>query len=166
MVGTPDFAEFYESEYPGLRRALSVALGDVGVAEEAAQEAFVKAWLRWRRVGRMERPVGWVYVVAVRHALRGRARELARVPVLDTNAAPGDDVADAVGDRLVANEALAGLAPRQRLAIVLRFHSDLSLAEIADAMACPIGTVKSTLHTALERLRVQINATEVADGIA
>jgi RNA polymerase sigma-70 factor, ECF subfamily len=164
-VGVPDFAEFYEYEYPGLRRALSVALGDVGAAEEAAQEAFVKAWLRWRRVGRMEHPVGWVYVVAVRQALRVRAagrRHASPDPVRGETA----DVATEVSDRLAANDALAALAPRQRLAIVLRYHADLSLAEIADAMACPIGTVKSTLHTALERLRVQVAATEVADEIA
>lgn len=76
---------------------------------------------------------------------------------------PDPDLATEVSNRVVANEALTELAPRQRLAVVLRYHADLSLPEIAEAMGCSLGTVKSTLHAALGRLRVQVIATEVVD---
>jgi RNA polymerase sigma-70 factor, ECF subfamily len=161
-VRVTEFEQFYESEYPGIRRALTVALGDVDSAEDAAQEAFVKAWLRWRRVGEMDHPVGWVYVVAVRHALRKRARAARRERRGASERRYADvDLATEITDRLVAEQDLDALAPRQRLAVVLRYHADLSLAEIAAAMGCPLGTVKSTLHAALASLRVI--TTEVVD---
>src|SRR4051812_9219017 len=131
-------------------------------AEEAAQEAFVKAWLRWPRVAAMERPASWVYVVAVRHAYRGKRR------ALDRPSAAADvqrDVADAVIDRLEQRRLLVEtLAPRQRLMVVLRYHCDLRLEEIAEATGTSVGTVKSTLHTALGRLRVDGMEAEVGDA--
>jgi RNA polymerase sigma factor (sigma-70 family) len=166
VVAADSFERFYELERLGVCRALTLALGDRAAAEEATQEAFVKAWLRWRRVSRMERPAGWVYVVAVRHALRAR-RSLDRSSGL---AAPARDVAVGVSDvdvdqRLDVHALLDRLAPRQRLAVVLRYYADLPLDDIAGAMACSPGTVKSTLHTALERLRVETAAQEVdVDG--
>src|SRR3954471_17396254 len=111
------FEAFFEREYAKVCRSLFVALGDMGAAEEAAQEAFVKAWLRWPRVAAMERPASWVYVVAVRHALRIRRR--AQI----SPSAPSehdDDVWDAVVDRLEQHRLLVQtLTPRQRLVIVL-----------------------------------------------
>jgi RNA polymerase sigma factor (sigma-70 family) len=52
--------------------------------------------------------------------------------------------------------ALATLPARQRTAVVLRFLADLSVAEIAEAMGCAEGTVKSTLHSALDRMRLRV----------
>jgi RNA polymerase sigma factor (sigma-70 family) len=52
--------------------------------------------------------------------------------------------------------ALGQLAPRQRVALVLRYFEDLSEAEVAIAMSCSIGTVKSTTSRALDRLREAI----------
>jgi len=68
----PSFATFYDENYDSVCRGLSVALGDALRAEEAAQEAFTRAYVRWRRVSQMERPAGWVYVTAVRFATRRR----------------------------------------------------------------------------------------------
>src|SRR4051794_37791979 len=136
----------------------------MSAAEEAAQEAFVKAWLRWPRVAAMERPASWVYVVAVRQALRIRRR--AQI----SPSAPAEDdpdVSDAVVDRLEQHRLLVQtLTPRQRLVIVLRFHCDLRLEEIAEAAGISTGTVKSTLHAALARLRVDARSQEeeVNDG--
>jgi RNA polymerase sigma-70 factor (ECF subfamily) len=161
VVPTDAFERFYELERSGVCRALTLALGDRAAAEEATQEAFVKAWLRWRRVSAMERPAGWVYVVAVRHALRSR-RALERRPVAERDAAAVDVDVD---EQLDALALLERLAPRQRLAVVLRYYADLPLDDVAEAMACSVGTVKSTLHTALERLRVETAAPEVdVDG--
>jgi RNA polymerase sigma factor (sigma-70 family) len=63
------------------------------------------------------------------------------------------DPAAGVATHLTIIAALGQLAPRQRLAIVLRYHADLPVSQIAKAMQCREGTVKATLHAALGRLR-------------
>jgi RNA polymerase sigma factor (sigma-70 family) len=54
----------------------------------------------------------------------------------------------------VVEQMLRQLPPRQRLAVVLRFQADLTMAEVAQAMGCALGTAKSTLHAALENMRL------------
>jgi RNA polymerase sigma factor (sigma-70 family) len=65
-------------------------------------------------------------------------------------------------ERVSGESALTFLAQRQRVAVVLRYYADLPLAEIAEAMGCSVGTVKSTLHAALGRLRVDLANVEEA----
>jgi len=146
------FATFYDENYGAVCRGLSVALGDALRAEEAAQEAFTRAYVRWRRVSQMERPAGWVYVTAVRVATRRRAARSVRGERRSV-----DDVADLVVQRESLGEAIDQLPERQRLAIVLRYGLDLSLDDVAAAMGCAVGTVKSTVHTALARLHVSLD---------
>jgi RNA polymerase sigma factor (sigma-70 family) len=58
--------------------------------------------------------------------------------------------------RLEIADALKALAPRQRLAVVLRYLAALRNDEVARAMDCSVGTVKATLHSALKNLRVDL----------
>jgi RNA polymerase sigma-70 factor (ECF subfamily) len=149
------FATFYDENYASVCRGLSVALGDSGSAEEAAQEAFTRAYVRWSRVSRMERPAGWVYITAVRFATRRRAQQAGSAT------APVDDPADLVVSRASLGSAIDALPERQRLAIVLRYGLDLALDDVAAAMGCAVGTVKSTLHSALARLQVTLDDSAV-----
>ena len=157
--GDGGFDEFFESTYPRVVRALTAGLGDRAEAEDAAQEAFAKALVRWSRVRTMERPDGWVFIVAS----RGARRALARADRLNGSvghasvgsgvvAAPGEEA----GGGLAEGGLLDGLTPRERLAVLLRFHEDLKLADVAQAMGCRVGTVKATLHSALNKLRAQL----------
>jgi RNA polymerase sigma-70 factor, ECF subfamily len=150
--GDPSFAAFFAEHYESLFRGLTVAFRDPQLAEEAAQEAFTRAYARWERVSGMERPAGWTYVVAVRVAHR-RRRDLLGEP-----AGPADphDVAHEVVDRVTMQAAIDGLPTRQRVALVLRHYADLPLDEIAEAMGCAVGTVKSTLHAAHVRLQLEL----------
>jgi RNA polymerase sigma factor (sigma-70 family) len=148
-----DFDEFFFEHYARVVASLRLAGGDLGDAEDAAQDGFAKAMQRWGSVSLMDRPATWVYVVAVRE-LRRRARrgsDSADVPNADV-----PDHAEGVVSTEVVAQALRSLPPRQRLAVVLRFHADLTVTEVARAMSCSDGTVKSTLHTALVRLRVDL----------
>jgi RNA polymerase sigma-70 factor (sigma-E family) len=156
------FEAFYGDEYISVVRALTLALGDQGRAEDAAQEAFVKAYRRWRRVAAMARPGAWVYVVAV-NADRRRFRSGREEPT-------DDPVGDAVEWSTTWTEgaslrgALAALTPRQRAAVVLRYLADLTVDDVADALGCSSGTVKATLHVALRRLRVELADKDVVDA--
>jgi RNA polymerase sigma factor (sigma-70 family) len=58
-----------------------------------------------------------------------------------------------VAERDFLIRALAGLPPRQRTVLVLRYYNDLSEAEIADVLGCSVGTVKSQASRGLARLR-------------
>jgi RNA polymerase sigma factor (sigma-70 family) len=151
-----DFADFFASHFSAVRRALAVAVGDVDAAEEAAQEAFIRACLRWRRVRQMERPVAWVYVTAVnrlRDEFRRSQRTLpAYIGLGDADAR--NDETDRLLTALDIRAALDTLPPRQRLAIVLRYLADLPNDDVARAMHCSVGTVKSTINAALVHLRV------------
>ena len=156
------FDDFFNKEYEAVARALTLVFDDRDRAEDLAQYAFARAYRDWRRVSEMDRPVGWVYVVAVNRGRRelGRtqpAQELAWEPELP-------DPAAAVATALTIRAALEALTTRQRAAVVLRYGSDLSLAEIASAMNCALGTVKATLHQALRRLRIELD--EVDDDEA
>jgi RNA polymerase sigma factor (sigma-70 family) len=164
-----DFDEFFAEHYARVVGSLTLACGDAGAAEDAAQEGFTKAMVRWRTVSQYERPATWIYVVAVRDLRRGlRRRERSTV----TDEVMEEPVIDPAGDAVTAaviTDALDRLAPRQRLAVVLRFHSDLSVPDVARAMRCSEGAVKSTLHAALRRLRVDLGDRSLegaADGAA
>jgi len=151
-----DFDGFFGAEYLRVLRSLTLVLRDRQRAEDAAQEAFARAYRRWSSVGRMERPGTWVYVVALRAERRRLARDATR-PDSALEAIAADRIDDAV-DRVWVLDALDRLTPRQRCAVVLRYYADLSVADIAEAMGCAPGTVKATLHTALERLQVRMSA--------
>jgi RNA polymerase sigma factor (sigma-70 family) len=63
------------------------------------------------------------------------------------------DQADAVVRRVALVRALQALAPRQRAVVVLRYFEDMTEPQVAEALGCSIGTVKSQAHAALARLR-------------
>ena len=155
-----DFDTFYEDEYGNVLRSVTLALGDETRAEEMTQEAFVRALRRWSKVSRMTNPAGWVVVVAVNADRRRWRRE--RPPQLDdqTLSAATEDHASAVATAIDVREALGRLSSRQRAAVVLRYLTDLPVADIATALNCAEGTAKATLHQALAILRVDLDRTE------
>ncbi len=148
---TDGWRVLYETEYPRLLRALLAIGGDPDAAEDAAQEAFVRA----HRTGleRLERPGAWLLVVGTRELLRNRRRrriedqKWAERPV---QSAPG---ADTIADRADLLAALRQLPDRQRTVVVARYYYGLSYDEISRLFSIKSGTVGATLHQAIERLR-------------
>ena len=144
-------------------RVAAVATGEVDEAEDAAQEGFVKAWqaIGRFRAGEPFRP--WLLRI-VANTARNRQRTSRRQRGLALRAAslavvPAGAPADAVEaredrERLVA--ALGRLGARDRLILAYRWFEDLSEAEIATAMGCRPGTVKSRLSRAMGRLRAEM----------
>ena len=154
-----DFEAFFDQHYGTTLRAVSLTIGNSERAEDLTQEAFARAFRRWGSVSKLERPVAWVYVVAL-NAERKRWRREQRRPgngVIDDFV---PDVAGGVLRTIVVREALERLPARQRAAVVLRYLADLTVADIAEVMACAEGTVKATLHQALRNLRVDLDGSE------
>jgi RNA polymerase sigma-70 factor (ECF subfamily) len=158
MGRVDDFDEFFAKHYRGVVTALELAVLDRSLAEDAAQEAFERALRRWRTVAHTDRPATWVYVVAMREARHQRRRRERQPRSIYKGTV--SDVALEVAEGLPLRDALARLPPRQRQAVVLRFLADLPVADIARAMGCKQGTVKSTLHAALANLRVELDEPE------
>jgi RNA polymerase sigma-70 factor, ECF subfamily len=150
-----DFEAFFADEYGNVLRTVSLAVGDRARAEEATQEAFARAFRKWRKVSHLSRPAAWVYVVAL-NAERSRFR---RDRPLQHEAEPLEvgepDHGGPIVARIVVEQLLDALPPRQRAAIVLRYLGDLTVPEVARALHCAEGTVKSALHDAMRNLRLE-----------
>lgn len=145
--GVPDFEAFYRRHHDGICRALSLTLGNVDLAHEAAAEAMTRAYQRWNTVGNYQNPAGWVYRVGLNWA-RSRLRKLLRRPLPAPREGP--DIALGVVNRMDA--ALAQISVGQRSVVVLRYYLDWSERQIAEALNIAPGTVKSRLSRALDRL--------------
>lgn len=150
----------YEQEYPRLLRALTAIAGDEGAAEDAVQEAFVRAFKQG--LASLDRPGAWLLVVATRVLFRDRRRRVTDVAVETLGAARNDiDFAIERADLLAA---LRTLPERQRAVVVARYYYDLSYEEIAKAFAIRTGTVGATLSQALARLRAAHGARQLVRG--
>jgi len=148
---TDGWRELYDTEYPRLLRALLAIGGDPDAAEDAAQEAFVRA----HRTGleKLERPGAWLLVVGTRELLRSRRRRRIEDERWAERGQPDAAGTDALADRADLLAALRQLPDRQRSVVVARFYYGLSYDEIARLFSIKSGTVGATLHQAIERLR-------------
>ena len=145
-AGLQGFETWYLREHPKVVAALTWVAGDADLAADAADEAFVRAYADWRRVGQMASPAGWVHRVAL-NVVRRRTR---RAAFERRKVEPPPQVAKAV-DRdiwIVVRQ----LPERQRVAVVLRYLLDLPEHDIASAMGISRGTVASALAAARQRL--------------
>jgi RNA polymerase sigma-70 factor, ECF subfamily len=142
-VSPEEFSDFYAASFRRLVGQLYVMTGDHPEAQDAVQEAFVRAWAHRTKLDSRGSPEAWVrataWNIAVSRWHRARAgRRLLRgqpPPVVDE---PGPD-------HVVLIEALRRLPAEQRRAIVLYHLCDLTVAEIAAETGAPSGTVKARL---------------------
>ena len=147
---TDRWREVYEREYPRLVRALLAIGRDPAAAEDAAQEAFVKA--HKAGLDNIEKLPGWLLVVGAREVFR-KAKRARRETEIWASLPPRDDGFDTTADRIDLVAALGELPDRQRAIVVARYYYGLSYDEIANHFDIKSGTVGATLHQAIERLR-------------
>jgi RNA polymerase sigma-70 factor (sigma-E family) len=166
-MNRPDFDRFAADSANSLLRTAYLIVWDLHDAEDLLQETLFRVAKRWPKVGRMDHPAAYARRVLVNLALQGRPKRSRRRAEL-SEALPGDPVAPAVPvearDELHA--ALMALPPRQRAVLVLRFFLDLPEAEVAAALQCSLGTVKSTASRGLARLEETLRPTNDARRIA
>ena len=149
-----DFETWYERVHPRLVTSMLLLAGDLDLARDVVDEAFCRAFERWRRVAKMASPEGWVYVVAVHDLQRRRVRRRREQDLMRVGARH-PEVTPAVASDF---EALIDQLPlRQRTAVVLRHVGDLPEKEIAAAMGISRSTVSSTLRDAYSALRTLLD---------
>jgi RNA polymerase sigma-70 factor (ECF subfamily) len=137
---------------PAYRLATSI-LGESGAAEDAVQEAAVKAWSRMRQLREPDRLKSWFMGIVVnecRMARRQRWWNVVRLPDLHSSSTAPDDRAVATVD---LQRALAGLTAEDRAVLFLYYWMDLPLEDVAHATGVSVGTVKSRIYRAARRLR-------------
>ena len=146
------FTAFVDAELPRLLGYAHVLTGNEHDAWDLTQEALARVGLRWSRMDAAGNPGAYARTILVRlniDRLRRLRREHPRERLPEV--AIQDRYAADVAPWLVAG--LAGLTPRKRTAVVLRFVDDLDMAGIAAEMHCSLGTAKSHLSRGLQRLR-------------
>jgi RNA polymerase sigma-70 factor (sigma-E family) len=152
-----EFRRFTAARWPGLVRTAYLLTGDLGHAEDLAQTTLIKAYRSWHRVRRAEDIDAYMRKILV-NANRSRFRvkrpvEYTVAELPEHHAGAGPDAGHQIEERDVLFAALAGLPPRQRAIVVLRYWEDLAEGEVATLLGCSVGTVKSQASRALAKLR-------------
>jgi RNA polymerase sigma-70 factor (sigma-E family) len=152
-AGRTPFADFVAARGQALQRTAFLLTGDWAAAEDLLQTALARVYPRWGRIVRDD-PEAYVRRVLVntwsswwRRKWRGE-RPTAELP----ERAVVDTYAD-VDRREAVRQALTRLPHKQRAVVVLRFHEDLSEAQVAEMLGVSVGTVKSQASKALAKLR-------------
>jgi RNA polymerase sigma-70 factor (sigma-E family) len=151
------FSVCYRNELNSLLGLAYAVSGDRAAAEDIVAEAVVRVWARWRRDDIDD--LGAYLRRAVVNEVIGRGRRRVRWQRRQALVAAEVEARfeDASGDRHVLWEALRALPVEQRAAIALRYLTDLSEAQTADALGVPIGTVKSRVSRGLAELRAHLS---------
>jgi len=137
-------------------------LRDTELAEDATQEALIRAWRDLPTLRDVERFDAWLYRLIVRACAdvgRHRRRWRAEITILPTEPAEPDRASE-LADRDELEQALRRLTDAQRTVLILHFYVGLSPSETASVLDVPAGTAKSRLHYAIEALRAAIAADE------
>jgi RNA polymerase sigma-70 factor, ECF subfamily len=160
VVDPGEFDEFYVGTRTRLLRQLTAMTGDAEQAADVLQEAYARAWQRWRRVSRLDDPAAWVRVVAWRIAVSqhrrtvvGRDRVRRFFGSADAVEQPphSDEVLD-------IRTALRQLSAEHRRALVLYEMCGLSVPQVAAETGVAEGTVKSRLARARAALTAALGA--------
>jgi len=145
-VTEDEFEAFYSRWAGPMTGQVYVVTGDLHEAQDAVQEAFVRAWNRRDKLDPARAPESWVRVTATRLAIsrwrRGRraaeawARWNGQKPASSGGPQPGG---------VVLEQALRTLPPRQRLIVALFYVCDLPVDQVAAEAGVSVGTVKTQL---------------------
>lgn len=159
-AGGEDLSAWLERSYARAFRTAYLVVRNHSDAEEAVQEAFLRVWRFRDALPANQGREAWLYRVLVntcnsylrreipRRERRAEADALERVPAADS---PEASVAQGEAEAVIA-AAIDALPDHLRIPVILRYWTDLSEREIADAIKRRPGTVKSRLHEARRRL--------------
>ncbi|HEY2273684.1 MAG TPA: SigE family RNA polymerase sigma factor [Jatrophihabitantaceae bacterium] len=156
MADDAAFRAFVETNGAALLHAARLLTGDHHRGEDLVQTALTRVYLKWDKI---EAPLAYARKALVTaHIDSTRRRWWGEKPTetLPEMAASESTDVSAADERDQLRRLLAGLSPKERAVIVLRYYCDLSEQDAAASLGVPVGTVKSTCSRALSRLRVEI----------
>jgi RNA polymerase sigma-70 factor (sigma-E family) len=156
------YREFFVARQRSLMRTAYAVLGSWPAAEDAVQTAFTQLYVHWPRIqpGAVDTYARRTVVHACFRIAKQRNREPA-VGELPERPVAGPESGL---ERLDLMQALAGLSPRDRAVVALRFLDDLPVAEVARVLDLPEGTVKSRTARALDRLQAVLAPPQTTEG--
>ncbi|MET8151134.1 SigE family RNA polymerase sigma factor [Actinoplanes sp. NPDC049668] len=149
------FEEYVLVRGVALVRFARLLTGDEHRAEDLVQEVLARAYVRWGRVGKVDRPDLYVRRMVVNAHRSWRRRLVSReVAVADVpDGAYDRDCAVESAERDAVWRMVHRLSPRQRTVIILRYYEDYDDATIAELLQCSQGTVRTQAKRALDKLR-------------
>lgn len=154
------FTDLIDGRLARLDAAARLILRDGELARDAVQEALIRAWRDLPGLRDPERFDAWLHRLLVNACLdliRRRKRRVIEVELspIDTLATP--DVASALADRQLLDQALARLSPGHRAVVALHYLLGMPLPDVARSLGIPLGTAKSRLHYALGEMRTTVS---------
>ena len=149
----PAFCEFFGARQRSFLRTAYAMLGSWAAAEDATQQTFTVLYARWPRISpaKVDAYSRRVLVNTCFAVYRQRGREVL------VDEAPDRGIGEDHDERLALLTALGELSTRDRAVLALRFLDDLPVAEVAEVLGLPEGTVKSQTSRALTRLQTALN---------
>ncbi|TDB75748.1 SigE family RNA polymerase sigma factor [Micromonospora sp. KC723] len=163
MPDVDGFDEFYRGSRQRLLGFVYVLTGNLAEAQDAVQEAYVRAWQRWSTVRGYDDPEAWVRVVASRIAvsrwrsLRSRTKAYLRHGASESVPGPSTDTVAVVA-------ALRRLPEEQRTALALYYLLGMPVAEVARETEAPVGTVKARLSRGRAALAGLLAVTDLGEA--
>jgi RNA polymerase sigma-70 factor (sigma-E family) len=164
------FEQYVTDSRQRLYRFAVVLCGDTVLAGDLLTDVLGRAFERWPQVSAAGDVHAYVRRMLINEFVSWQRRRVRVVPHpevgqladlrADRRGESGPDPADVHADRASLADELSQLPPRQRAAIVLRYYEDLGDAEIAAALGCRIGTVRSSISRGLATLRVSTTSSE------
>ncbi len=156
------YAEFVAARWTSLHRLAYLLTASAPAAEDLLQTALMKTYVKWARVKGLDSPDGYVRKTMVNALISETRRPHWGRESLwqEPPETAGEPLETAVLDHAMLWPLICALPTRQRAVVVLRYYEDLSEEEIAAALGCARGTVKSHASDALRSLRRGLSATD------
>lgn len=164
----------FDRYYAQVYRSAYAITQDPAVAEDIAQDCFLRVHRYAHRIDTSLPLIPWLYRVTVNLSYtwvtRQKRRRVSLEAVIDRLISPSwlapDQVAEHIETQEAVRQAIGELSFNQRVVVVLHYLSGLSLEEIATVLECPVGTVKSRLYYARENLRRRLNVVDWIGKVA
>ena len=163
----PTLSNLFQAHRRGLAGAVRGVLGGSADVTEVLQDAFLKCWRHWQQGVRPNDPVAWIFVVVWNVAVDARRRRH-RQPIHETldedsTLAPTTLPSPARGleqreDVARARAAVAGLSDPEQQVFLMRVGGELTFEAVAAALSIPVGTAKTRMRSALQKLRQALGA--------
>jgi RNA polymerase sigma-70 factor, ECF subfamily len=151
------------SRLDGAYRLATCILRDRAAAEDAVQEAALRAWAMRRGLRDPDRAEAWFARIVVNTCRAELARQSHRAAVTEADLASAADDSAELRDEV--GRALARLTPDEQIVVAMRYGRDLTVPQIAQQTGIREGTVKSRLHNAHEHLRAAFEAERRAEEV-